>query len=112
MAAILNLTTSVIKVIRHTLDAIHNAANQDLHLVAKIFGTSGEKTKILGPAGENGKIDIWIANSSSQPQIIPADMCIAEIRVRGWSGKFFGKRQNQKKYGGILDSRWKNSKAF
>ncbi|GFY46113.1 uncharacterized protein TNIN_471601 [Trichonephila inaurata madagascariensis] len=38
MAAILNLTTSVIKVIRHTLDAIHNAANQDLHLVAHLLG--------------------------------------------------------------------------
>ncbi|GFY77758.1 transposon Ty3-I Gag-Pol polyprotein [Trichonephila inaurata madagascariensis] len=28
---------------------------------------------------QNGKIDIWIANSSSQPQIIPAGMCIAEM---------------------------------
>ncbi|GFU55985.1 probable imidazolonepropionase [Trichonephila clavipes] len=27
----------------------------------------------------NGKIDIWIANSSSHPQIIPAGMCIVEI---------------------------------
>ncbi|GFS91488.1 hypothetical protein TNCV_1139281 [Trichonephila clavipes] len=38
MAAILNLTTSFIKVIRHTPDAIHNAANQDLHLVAHLVG--------------------------------------------------------------------------
>ncbi|GFW85124.1 uncharacterized protein TNCV_3248641 [Trichonephila clavipes] len=29
---------------------------------------------------KNGKIDIRIANSSSQPQIIPADMCIAKMR--------------------------------
>ncbi|GFY78544.1 retrovirus-related Pol polyprotein from transposon 412 [Trichonephila inaurata madagascariensis] len=28
---------------------------------------------------QNGKIDIWIANSSSQPQIIPAGKCIAEM---------------------------------
>ncbi|PRD22579.1 UNVERIFIED_CONTAM: hypothetical protein NCL1_48757 [Trichonephila clavipes] len=38
MAVILNLTTSVIEVIRRTLDATHNAANQDLHLVAHLFG--------------------------------------------------------------------------
>ncbi|GFS39860.1 uncharacterized protein TNIN_33931 [Trichonephila inaurata madagascariensis] len=172
MAAILNLTTCVIKVIRRTLDAIHSAANQDLHLVAHLLGPvrktktcnlSGSNavmtsysdetfskqlmTVIADPANfrlkkslqtnevnsglyaindvvipgnsirkisalakdhqtiekvivtglknfewskelkvpvtiatlQNGKIDIWIANSSSQPQIIPADMCIAEM---------------------------------
>ncbi|GFX67896.1 hypothetical protein TNCV_1973981 [Trichonephila clavipes] len=38
MAAILNLTTSVIEVIRRTLDAIHNATNQDLHLITPLIG--------------------------------------------------------------------------
>ncbi|GFW03589.1 putative DD41D transposase [Trichonephila clavipes] len=115
MAAILNLTTSVIKEIRRTLDAIHNAANQDLHLVTHplgpvwktktcdLPGSNAVRTSdwdetfskqlmtllIADPANfrlkkslqtnENGQIDIWIASNSSQPQIIPAGMCIAEM---------------------------------
>ncbi|GFW01632.1 hypothetical protein TNCV_4085471 [Trichonephila clavipes] len=38
MAAILKLTTSVIELIRRTLDAIHNADNQDLYLIAHLLG--------------------------------------------------------------------------
>ncbi|GFY02688.1 retrovirus-related Pol polyprotein from transposon 412 [Trichonephila clavipes] len=142
---ILNLTTCVIEVIRRTLDAIHNAANQDLHLVAHLLGpvrkpktcdlrgrlekslqmnkvNSGlyavndavipensirkisalakdhqtlenvivtgmknfERSKeVKVPATivtlQNGEIDIWIANSSSQPQIIPTGICIAKM---------------------------------
>ncbi|GFY46114.1 uncharacterized protein TNIN_471611 [Trichonephila inaurata madagascariensis] len=38
-----------------------------------------EWSKVIIATLQNGKIDIWIANSSSQPQIIPADMCIAEM---------------------------------
>ncbi|GFX01129.1 CCHC-type domain-containing protein [Trichonephila clavipes] len=38
IAAIPNLTTSAIEVIRRTLDAIHNAVYQDLHLIAHLLG--------------------------------------------------------------------------
>ncbi|GFU73809.1 uncharacterized protein TNCV_554371 [Trichonephila clavipes] len=50
MAAILDLTTSVIEVTHRTLDAIHNAANQDLHLVAHLLGPV-KKTKICDLRG-------------------------------------------------------------
>ncbi|GFW77770.1 CCHC-type domain-containing protein [Trichonephila clavipes] len=50
MATILKLTTSVIEVIRRTLDAIHNAANQDLHLIAHLLGPM-RKTKTCNLRG-------------------------------------------------------------
>ncbi|GFY40536.1 integrase catalytic domain-containing protein [Trichonephila inaurata madagascariensis] len=37
MATILNLITSVIEVIRRTLDSIHNAVYQDLHLITQLL---------------------------------------------------------------------------
>ncbi|PRD29139.1 UNVERIFIED_CONTAM: hypothetical protein NCL1_30302 [Trichonephila clavipes] len=44
----------VIEVIRRTLDAIHNAANQDLHLVAHLFGPV-RKTKTCDLRGRLGR---------------------------------------------------------
>ncbi|GFY57283.1 hypothetical protein TNIN_204041, partial [Trichonephila inaurata madagascariensis] len=54
MATILNLITSVTEVIRRTLDSIHNAVYQDLHLVAHLLGPVRKiKTSDL-PSGGKG----------------------------------------------------------
>ncbi|GFV87820.1 hypothetical protein TNCV_781021 [Trichonephila clavipes] len=57
-AAILNLTTSVIEVIRPTVDAIHNAANQDFDLVAHLLEPV-KKTKTCDLRGSHDLMLGW-----------------------------------------------------
>ncbi|GFU44750.1 transposable element Tcb1 transposase [Trichonephila clavipes] len=57
MTAILNLTTSVIEVIRCTVDAIYNVSNQDLHLVADLL-ESVRKTKTCDLRGRRTQLEV------------------------------------------------------
>ncbi|GFY74304.1 CCHC-type domain-containing protein [Trichonephila inaurata madagascariensis] len=54
MVMILNLITSVIEVIRRTLDSIHNAVYQDFHLITQLLGPVRKIKTSDRPSGGKG----------------------------------------------------------